>query len=210
MIRWIMRWLLAVSLAVTSTAAAGDPGPASTAASDPELLIPAGARHGGWGGPVVLVSTVRDRAALLVGGRGGWLIDGRFTIGGGGFGLANRIPAPAEVQGAGERLDLELGYGGGWLEYTFRPVRLVHVSVGALVGGGGVSLRFHRGGSEGSDTDAFFVVEPTVMAELNLARPVRAIVGVSYRVIAGADMPGLSYSDLSGPSAVFAVKFGSF
>jgi hypothetical protein len=186
---------------------AGKPGPEPEA----EVLIPRSARHGGWGAPVMHVSSVRDRAAVLVGGRGGWLLDGRLTLGGGGMGLASEIAAPAAAQVPGERrLDLAMGYGGGWIEYTFSPLRLVHVSVGALVGGGGVSLKFRHGGSYGSGSDGFFVAEPTVAAELNLARLVRLDLGVAYRWIVGADMPGLSSSDVAGVSGVVALKFGKF
>jgi hypothetical protein len=49
------------------------------------------------------------------------------------------------VEGPGEDLDLKMGYGGAWLEYTVSPVRLLHVSVGALVVGGSVSLAFRDG-----------------------------------------------------------------
>lgn len=183
--------------------------PQDGADPEPEVLIKR-TRHGGWGGPVVQLSTVRDRAAVFVGGRGGWLLDGKLTIGGGGFGLANRIPAPPAAQKPGEELDLEMGYGGGWLEYTFAPVRLVHVSVGALVGGGGLSLAWRHGGSYGSRSDSFFVTEPAVVAELNLARSIRLDLGAAYRWIVGADMVGLSRSDVSGFSLVAAVKFGRF
>jgi hypothetical protein len=203
----------AALLAIVSPPALAEDGGAGKPSPEPEaeVLIPRSARHGGWGAPVVQVSTVRDRAAVLAGGRGGWLLDGRLTLGGGGMGLATEIPAPAAAQVPGERrLDLEMGYGGGWIEYTFSPLRLVHVSVGALVGGGGVSLKFRHGGSYGSGSDAFFVAEPTVAAELNLARFVRLDLGLAYRWIVGANMPGLSYSDVAGVSGVLALKFGKF
>jgi hypothetical protein len=219
MTRSLERWLAALLVAVSvparaedpaAPAEAGAPAPAPRSEPEPEVLIRPGARHGGWGGPVVQLTTVRDRMVAIVGGRGGWLIDGRLTVGGGGFGLANRVPAPAAVEGPGEQLELEMGYGGGWVEYTFSPLRLVHLSVGTLVGGGGVNLAWRDGGSYGSDGDGFFVVEPAVTAEVNLARAVRADVGVAYRWITGVHMPGLSRADVSGPSAVLAFKFGKF
>lgn len=202
--------VLALALLSSPAAARGEGPPAQGPEPEPEVLIRRNARHGGWGAPVVHLSTVRDRAAVFVGGRGGWLIDGRFTIGGGGFGLASRIPAPPAVQGPGEDLDLQMGYGGGWLEYTFSPLRLVHVSVGTLVGGGSLSLNWHDGGSYGSRDDGFFVAEPAALAELNLASFVRANLGLAYRWVVGADMPGVSYSDVAGFSVVAALKFGKF
>jgi hypothetical protein len=202
---------LMLLLAAPGALAQGGPPPAQAPPQqEPEVLIPRGARHGGWGAPVVHVSTLRGEAAVFVGGRGGWLLDGRVTIGGGGFGLVNDVPAPPEVEGPGEDLDLEMGYGGLWLEYTFAPAELVHVSVGTLVGGGGLSLVWHGGGSYGSQSEGFFVAEPTVVVELNVADFVRADLGAAYRWVAGVDMPGLSYSDVAGFSVVAALKFGSF
>jgi hypothetical protein len=209
-IRLVTRCGLALVVSLSAAAAEPPDGGKPAPAPEPEVLIPQTARHGGWGGPVMHASTVRDRAAVLVGGRGGWLLDGRLTLGGGGFGLVSQVPAPGAAQPAGQRLDLAMGYGGGWLEYTFSPLRLVHVSVGALVGGGTLSLRFRDGGSYGSGNDGFFVAEPAVLAELNLAKAVRANLGIAYRWLAGVEMKGLSTWDVSGPSAVVAVKFGKF
>ena len=49
-----------------------------------------------------------------------------------------------------------------------------------------------------------------MIAELNLAKHVRANVGAAYRWIAGMDMDGLSTSDVAGFSVVVALKFGKF
>ncbi len=68
----------------------------------------------------------------------------------------------------------------------------------------------HDGGSYGSGSDDFFVAEPAVVAELNVATHVRANVGAAYRWIVGANMPGLSRSDVGGFSVVAALKFGKF
>lgn len=205
----IERCALALMMVMPSPLLAQQAEPAAQE-PEPEVLIPRGARHGGWGAPVVQISTVRDRTATFVGGRGGWLLDGRLTIGGGGFGLVSRIPAPPEARPAGEDLDLQMGYGGGWLEYTLSPLRLLHLSFGALIGGGSVSLTWHDGGSYGSGSDGFFVAEPVAAAELNLTRFARLDVGVAYRWIVGADMKGLSNSDLAGFSVLAAMKFGKF
>jgi hypothetical protein len=207
----LVRWSLLPLLWFASSALAQDAGaPQKPETEQPEVLISGKVRHGGWGAPVVQISTVRDRAAVFVGGRGGWLINGRFTIGGGGFGLVSDIPAPDAAQPAGASLDLEMGYGGLWLEYTLAPARLLHVSIGTLIGGGGLTLTHHDGGSFDGSTDSFFVLEPAVVAELNVASFVRADLGVAYRAISGVNMGGLSYADVSGFSGVVLVKFGKF
>jgi hypothetical protein len=200
---------LVLALSVASAARAGEP-PKPAPETEPEVLIPKGARQGGWGGPAVEIGEVRDRTAVYVGGRGGWLVDGRFTLGIGGFGLASDIPAPTPAPQPGQELDLSMGYGGAWLEYTFRPAKLLHLSVGTLVGGGGLSLVFHHGGDLDGDDDGFFVAEPAVAAELNLTSFMRVDLGVAYRFVAGVDLPGLSDSDVGGVSGVAVLKFGKF
>lgn len=204
------RCVLPLLLAVMSPALAQRAAAEENDEPEPEVVVKETGRHGGWIAPVVQLSTVRDRAAVFAGGRGGWLFDGRFTLGGGGLGLVNRIPAPAAVEGPGEELELEMGYGGVWLEYAFAPVRVLHVAIGTLVGGGGLSLAFRDGGSYGSGSESFFVAEPAVMGELNLARSLRVDLGVAYRWIVGVDMEGLSHSDIAGFSAVAVLKFGKF
>jgi hypothetical protein len=206
----IARGALALLVGLAAALARGaEPGEQGTSGREPEVLVPRN-RQGGWGGPVVQISPMRGRAAVFVGGRGGWLLDGRVTLGGGGFALATGVPAPPAAEKPGEELELDMGYGGVWGEYTFTPVRLLHVSAGALVGGGTVSLAWRHGGSYGSGSDGFFVVEPAVVAELNVTTSLRLDVGGAYRWIVGAEMRGLSRSDVAGPSVVIALKLGRF
>lgn len=202
---------LAALCLFAAPARADDPAPAADGRrQEAQVLVAPGAEHGGWGAPVVQVSTIRGRSAVLVGGRGGWLLDHRITIGGGGFGLASDIPAPAALQRPGSRYDLSFGYGGLWLEYTVQPLRLVHLSIGTLVAGGGLSLRHHGDGDVGDEDDAVFVLDPAVSAEVNLMKHVRAGIGAGYRWISGVQMAGVSNGDLRGFSFIAALKFGKF
>jgi hypothetical protein len=202
--RTIARRLAWTLLLLGPPAAYADEAPAPPPA-DADVLIPPDAESGGWGAPVVHLSTVRNRAAVFLGGRGGWLIARRLTIGGSGSGLATRIPAPPALQTPGGDNDLQLGYGGLWVEYAVEPLRRIHMTFGTLIGGGGLTL--HNGTT--LRDDQFFVVEPTAAVELNVARSVRADLGVAYRWIIGVRMPGVSQSDVSGVSLIAVVKFGS-
>jgi hypothetical protein len=210
MARAIARHLASTLLLLASWTAYADEPPAPPQPAQPEeaeVLIPPDAESGGWGAPIVQLSRVRDRAAVLAGGRGGWLIARRLTIGGGGCGLVTRIPAPPALQSAAGDNHLQLGYGGLWLEYAVQPLRFVHFTFGTLIGGGGLVLQ--ENGSTLRD-DQFFVLEPTAAVELNVSRSVRADLGVAYRWIVGARMPGVSQADVSGVSLVAVVKFGTF
>ena len=165
--------------------------------------------HGGFGGPVVKFTRINGEAGVLTGGRGGWIIDHRFVLGGGGYGLANNIEAEGAVP-PGQ--DLEMGYGGGMIEYIIASDRLLHFSVECLIGAGGVTTSISGEYSQGTsgDDDAFFVVEPGANVMLNITRFFRFGAGVSYRYIQGVHFNEIDAGDLSGAAAVLTFKFGAF
>ncbi len=167
---------------------------------------------GGYGGPSVRVGQFNDQTGLLVGGAGGWLIDHRLTVGLAGYGLATIVEP--NVPGR-DSMRMDLGYGGGYIDYQFMPDNVVHPGVHVLVGAGGMNYgrraTHHEAGSTSYEsTDAFFVVEPGVSAEVNLLRNLRLSVDASYRFVNGIDDPASSDEDLSGPSAGLTLKIGSF
>ncbi len=174
--------------------------------------------NGGFGGPVVKYVQIKGEPGVLVGGRGGWIINHTFVIGGGGYGLANDIKSdnpPYLYNGQWYNTYLNFGYGGVELEYIFQSDDLLHFSVYSLIGGGDVSYRNERFNDNhdmnwDSNNDAFFVFEPAINAELNVISFMRIDVGASYRFISGVNFEGLKNSDLAGPSASLTLKFGSF
>ena len=130
--------------------------------------------------PEVKFSTVDGRFANFVGLRGGILLNDKFLIGAGGYGLTNVRTLPA------------MGYGGLVLEYSLQPHSLVNFSVGGLVGAGGVTW------------ESFFVAEPEARLRLNVTRWFRLGFGGGYRFISGA---GCLNSFLRGPVATLSVEF---
>lgn len=177
--------------------------------------------NGGFGAPRIKVSSVRGNLGVLVGAYGGWLIDHKLLIGGGGYGLANNIKAQDDVQSVmnyKEQPYVDFGYGGGVLEYYFNPDELIHSSVSVLIGAGGVSYRssdFDHNSSLGgwNDThkgDVVFVLEPGIGGEINVAKYFKVGASLSYRYVSGVDLYGMKNSDLSNFSAGIALKFGVF
>jgi len=174
-----------------------------------ETLISGDIESGGFGGPVIKYGSVNGEGGILVGDRGGWIINHTFIVGGGGYGLTNnvkaKIPAPS-----GHKF-LNFGYGGLELEYIARSDKLTHFSVMALIGAGGVSWRNESGGMVGSDNeDSFFVFEPAAQVNLNVTKNFRISGGVSYRYVSGVNLPASTNADLSGPTAVVTFRFGTF
>jgi hypothetical protein len=190
--------------------------------SQEETLLDENFESSGYGGPVVKFTQIKDEFGLLIGGYGGWLINHTFMIGGGGYGLVNKIKANPEAQDlyysfTGRPLNIEMGYGGVILEYINNSNSLVHFAISTLIGGGGITYNERDDNNwdwsndlNNKPHDAFFVVEPELKAELNIASFCRLNVGCSYRFISGVNIIGLKNSDLSGPSANITLKFGKF
>jgi hypothetical protein len=159
----------------------------------------------------------------LAGIYGGWLINQKLLIGGGGYFQTN------------EGRVSDMRYGGAVLEYFVNPSRLLNVSVRSLVGGGTATLNrspFGRfPGSEGPDDvdffrfdldrrfrgrpermdpfvgevdETFLVAEPEVNATLNVTEKFRIGFGGGYRFIGAAN--GFENS-LDGFTANLAAQF---
>ncbi len=193
-------------------------------AQDQETLFGSDADHGGYGAVSLRLTSIQGTDALLVGGYGGWLIDHRLMLGAGGYGLVTDIRARPEAQQLygwnNEPLYVNFGYGGFVMEYTLAPSSLVHITVQALIGGGGVQYRedwFDHDDEWNNDTrrhgstDMVFVVEPTANVEVNLTPWFRVAAGASYRHVSGIDeLQGIENDDLKGLTGNLTFKFGAF
>ena len=169
--------------------------------------------HGGYGAFVVKFCSVNNEFGVLVGGRGGWIIDHTFAIGGAGYGLANNVHS--RVTGPlGERF-VNFGYGGLDLEYILDSDDLMHLSFHSLVGGGAAGFRRGWDGNMNFNTDnhmndVFFVIEPGVNIDLNVTAWFRTSFGMSYRYVSGVSTEATTNNDLTGLSAMLTFRFGKF
>jgi hypothetical protein len=173
------------------------------------------------GGVAVKPTNVQKTFGLLVGGYGGILLNHQLMIGAGGFGLVNNIgisdAAHAYYQNTRD-LFLEIGYGGGIIEYTFAPSKLIHATAMVLIGAGGITYsernmnhRDYFSSTSEFQTDAFFVIEPSVNAEMNLTNWMRVSIGGGYRFVTGVNyLVGLNNDDLRSASGNLTFKFGKF
>jgi hypothetical protein len=163
--------------------------------------------HGGYGGPEIKFTQINNEFAVLVGGKGAWIVNHTFSIGGGGYGLVNRLPMIVN----NEEMYVNFGYGGLILEYIMDSDKLLHYTFSALIGGGGIGYRDrddHNVG--GSENKAFFIVEPGANAEANITSFFRINLGVSYRLLSNVSMERYNQENLGGLSANLTFKFGKF
>jgi hypothetical protein len=192
--------------------AAPPPVVASHAEDQPRTLFSTPIKSGGYGAPVVSYTRFAGSDAVLVGGRGGWLINHQFVIGGGGYGVANRVRTPEGAAPNDSDYQINFGYGGLWLEYLVAPMQVVHGSIGTLIGAGG--LTYHRFRPEGMagdmESNAVFVLDPAVGVEVNVTSFMRFSVQTGYRVVRGVTLASLDNQDASGFTLGTLVKFGKF
>ncbi|MFP4368094.1 MAG: hypothetical protein ACOC2K_00975 [Bacteroidota bacterium] len=172
---------------------------------------------GGFGGPVIGVTSLNGEPGLMIGGRGAVVINKSIAIGGGGWGLST-MNIKEQIDFLDERRDvyLTMGYGGLNFEYIHNADKAYHFSTMLHVGWGAVQYHdeFEFGDDVEDDydrygSDSFFVLEPSVNFEVNMFKWMKVGIGGSYRFVSGVDnYHGLEDSDLSGLSGALTFKFG--
>lgn len=181
---------------------------------DDTLLGRRGTDFGGFGGPVIKFSRLAGADAVFSGGRGGLILNRRFVVGAGGYGMASENIRTDFRFDDGTRPSLQLGYGGLELEVITQPSRLVHGTFSLLLGGGEAmyNSRTESGSTVSTRklTSEVFVAEPGAHLELNVTRWFRPGVGIGYRYVNGSDLPGVNDAGLSGAVGTLTFKFGKF
>ncbi len=177
--------------------------------AEERTLLSGQVEHGGFGGPDLRLTTINGNITLLMGGRGGWIINHRFVLGGGGCGVVENVKAKRFT---GDSLYVNFGYGGGFLEWVMRSDDLLHVTFSTFLGGGNVMLSGdHHAADEASNShDGVFVGELNANLELNVVTWFRINFGAGYRYVSGVSTTGFKNSDFGGPTGTVVLKFGKF
>jgi hypothetical protein len=165
--------------------------------------------NGGFGGPELKITSINGETAVFMGGRGGWIMNHTFSLGGAGYGLVTRVHSK-NVDSVHQFL--QMGYGGLDLEYIASSNDLIHLSLGLLIGAGGIGFKNNIEDmiDHHPTMESFFVLEPSVHVNLNVTHFFRIAGGVSYRYINGVKSPVSTNTDMTGLSGVFTLMFGKF
>ena len=175
--------------------------------SQEETLVGEEIHSGGYGGPVWKLTSINGTTTSLSGGRGAWLINHKFGIGGGGYSTITDVKSEFTLDNRPQYIELD--YGGLELEYIHDSDKLLHWTLHTLLSTGTVKLRQHSPDRE-IHSDKIYLLEPSLNADLNIAKWFRIGFGVSYRYVIDRDLSPLSQSDLSSLSGLICLKFGSF
>ncbi len=167
--------------------------------------------NGGYGAFTISYSNIDGHDALVTGGRGAFIFDHSFAIGLGGFGFVNNFDY--NQPDFDTEFSLAGGYGGIFFEPIIAGKSPVHVSFPILVGMGGVSL-FKNYGYDWNynefGNDIYFVLEPAVELEFNMAHFFRLAATVSYRHTSKIELFNTDENALKGFNFGMTFKFGKF
>ena len=159
-----------------------------------------------FGAVVTKVSTLRNGTALIIGGRGGWIIDRAYAVGIEGYMLMNNIEARIPDT-SGNHL-LTFSYGGLDLEYSPSLGNSFSWTLQVLVGAGSIGHKEIPYLDRRQYHDPFFVLEPSLTVEMGLMKILRLGFGAGYRGVGGLKSALASGKELSGPSASLSLKIG--
>lgn len=173
--------------------------------------------NGAYGAFTIGYSQIDGRDAIISGGRGAFIFDHSFAIGLAGYGFVNNINDDFYNNNNNE-LSLAGGYGGLFFEPILAGLSPVHLSFPILVGMGGVSQVdiYHHdywGPSDpvrNYDYDVYFVFEPAIELEFNIARFFRTAAFASYRLTSNVQLYNINENVLNGFNFGLTFKFGKF
>ena len=170
--------------------------------------------HGGYGGITVGYSGIDNRDAVLIGGRGAWIIGHWFAVGFGGTGFINDMRYSSDLN---RNVNLTGGYGGMILEPVILPKVPLHISAPVMFGVGGIAYMSSSSSPEwnepnyfAEDATSFVIIEPGVEMEFNVVRFFRLSLGVTFRYTSDINLFDTSPDVLNGLSYNISFKFGKF
>jgi hypothetical protein len=159
---------------------------------------------GGFGGPLIEVSSINGETVADVGGGGALILDNFFF---GGYGLGTDAP---NIQIGLETFDIEFGHGGLWFGFVTPTHKLAHVYSSFKLGWGETNLLDKDGDKIYSDN--VLVMTPEVGVELNITGWFRLAFTGGYRFVDGSNnLPaGLNDDSFSSPFGALTFRFGGF
>ena len=181
-----------------------------------QTLFDPNSGSGGYGAFTIGYTVIDGRDAILMGGRGEWVIGHGFGLGMGGYGFVND-----PVYNSFDQLNYSLagGYGGLIMEPIIMGWFPVHISIPILIGAGGVASTsysadlydpYEHWDGFVEDATAFFVAEGRIDLEFNLVRFFRLAVFGGYRYTSDIIMESTTADALRGWNFGMTFKFGSF
>ncbi len=183
---------------------------------DIETLAGEGVHNGGFGALTFTATKFNSKDMVMIGFRGGWIINRAVAIGFEGHGLLpiaefTSIDSATSTRAVG-------GYGGMFIEPIVFSNKIVHVTFPISAGAGWVgyvvdwenNYNYHFDQSDLIDGDVFWYIKPGASIELNVARNFRIDLGASYRFSQDLQLLNTPSDGFSGWNYFLTLKFGRF
>jgi hypothetical protein len=167
-----------------------------------------GSEPAGYGAFVSRMGTINTTTGVFMGGKGCWIIDHVFGVGGSGYVLVNSVNSTSPDTLGRSRMAME--YGGLQLEYTPSGIHGVFVTAEVMIGLGGISFDQQQYTNPRQLHDSFFIIEPALSIDVPLVEFARIGVGAGYRIVQGLSSTISTDAKLSGPSWILTLKLGAF
>jgi hypothetical protein len=165
--------------------------------------------HGGYGGVSVRMGQLNNESAIVMGGKGAWIINHKIGIGLAGSGIMGH----STYSSVG---NIYTGYSGGYGGLLIEPIffsdKMVHFSVPMVFGGGGVGKYVYNSNNfiGGDQYVAFAVFEPGLEVEFNMASWFRISAGAYYSFRSEIDAYLLTTDIVDPFNFGLTFKFGAF
>jgi hypothetical protein len=172
---------------------------------------PSAGGKGYFGAPVVAYTLVGDQGAVMFGGRGGWNVSPSLLVGFGVHGTITEVDAPdGALPDSLGPMDVKFESFGLDLEYAVKPEAPTHLTLGASLGGAAAHYTQETTGEQYGETDFLLLFQPAVGVERRVNGWLHLNLAGSYRLVRGAEQPGLRNCDINGPAVALAFKVGRF
>ena len=165
---------------------------------------------GAFGAPVFKYTRLVAQPALVVGGKGGWIINQKFVLGAGYYALTSNVNSNFTDPVSNKNLMLDFNYGGLEFEYLLLYESRYNVTIGMLLAGGGLNFHLQDMTKKFSNRN-LLVWEPQLNFEAELFRWLHADAGISYRIISAyTELYNITADDLQGINILLTFKFGGY
>lgn len=173
--------------------------------------------HGFYLGLDLRATNFGNDTSFMTGIKAAWIINRSVGLGVAGYGLVPSITKDNIVEG--EDVRPLMGYGGFMIEPVIRSNKLIHFTTPIILGAGwaGYIYDWEQDNNNGLDDrgdliddEVFWVIEPGVSGELNVAKFFRLNLGVSYRFTQDINLLNTSENALKGMNYSLTLKFGRF
>lgn len=164
---------------------------------------------GGFGGPFIRTTQVMNEWGIMIGGKGGGIINRQFAFGGVGMALVDGHDFVGDNLNGNENASLNMGIGAGglFIQYINRGDKAIQYSVPLHIMAGGVSVKEN---DEEVESSGIFILEPGITLEFNVSDNFIPGIAVSYRQVFGSSLDNVDNQDISGISIGLVLKFGKF